>query len=93
MTGFDRELASRVAAFLAGQHCITDVSTALGIDTVWHSYPEIGRMLGPDGFDRPAEAWEWVESRMSRHRVTMGEIQAQLMGRRYAQRHTEEDGA
>ena len=44
-------------------------------------------------FDRAAEAWEYVERLMSKHRVTMGEIQAQLMGRRYAQRHTEEDGA
>ena len=71
------------------------VGKKLDVDTVFHTYPEVKNILGEAGFQRPAEAWDWIDERLSAHRVLMGRIQARGMRiKSLANRlETEDDGA
>ena len=91
MTGFDIEMSRRVAAYLASRDARFDSPDLLDVEVLVLSYPEVFTILGPDGFDRPAEAWHHVWELLSAHRVLMGKIMAQVISRRFA--GVEDDGA
>jgi hypothetical protein len=91
MTCFDIEMSRRVAAYLASRDAYIEEPTVIAFETTVLAYPEVFAITGPDGFDRPAEAWHRVWELLSAHRVLMGKIMAQVISRRFA--GVEDDGA
>lgn len=92
MTGFDRKIANRVAAYLASQDAYMDGPTVVSVSVLLLCYPEIEDIIGHDGFQHPAEAWHWIYERLTAHRLLMGNIMAQLISRRFVLQQ-EDDGA